>query len=342
LKNQNLMIVTICLLIATFLLPACAVAEDPVISPEKTLSTEPAVNPDKVIAKVNSAEIKGADLKDAMNAVIAQNPQVGAMMSSGNQMEDFKKNILENLISTELLLQEGQKLKIKDLKQKIDDKSNELKSTFKTSEEFKSTLEKQNMTQEDLQKEIEKGIRIQSLIDEKVKKDISISADETKAFYDENTDKFMEKESVKASHILVRLEENADEDQKKAAEKKAQDLLKRVKKGEDFASLAKENSDDPSAAQNSGELGYFAHGQMVPEFDKAAFDLKVGEISDVVETSFGYHIIKCEDKKPERQVSYEESREKIAQYLENQTLQAKLSEYIASLKQAAKVKVFLP
>ena len=114
---------------------------------------------------------------------------------------------------------------------------------------------------------------------------------EAKDFYDKNPDKFKQGEGVRASHILVMANESADEATKKKARAKIDAVLKRVSAGEDFAVLAKENSEDGSKDQG-GDLGFFTKGQMVPAFDEAAFALKPGEISDVVTTQFGYHIIK--------------------------------------------------
>ncbi|MDX1764285.1 MAG: peptidylprolyl isomerase [bacterium] len=301
---------------------------------------EAAVQPDTVVAKVNGTKIMSSEIDRALQTAVAQNPQLAAVIASGEQADAFRKSMVDQLIATELLYQEGKKLKIKDLKTLVDAEEEQLKNRFPNPGDFETLLKEQNLTEAVLREKIEKGIRIQKLLDEKIKNKISIPYAEIKSFYEENQDKFVQQEAVKASHILVRIEEGSDEAANQAAQKKSKALLKRVRAGEDFATLAKENSEDPSAAQNSGNLGYFTREQMVPEFSEAAFALKVGDVSDLVKTAYGYHIIKCEDKKAEQQLPFEHVREDIAQYKQEMAFQTKLSDYIATLKKSAKVNVF--
>ena len=327
-------------LIGLFLYPASAKAENPAAPAAPSQSQEKGKT-DKVIAKVNATEIKESEIMEAINAAMARNPQLRAMMASEEGVKTLQKNALEQAISTELLFQEGMKLKNKDLEQQIDKEYKKFKASFPKDEDFQLALTQRNMSEKSLRKKIEKGISIQNLIEDKVKKNISVSEEEVKSFYTTNKDKFLDPESVKASHILIKIAKDVDKAEEEKALKKIEGLLKRAKKGEDFAALAKENSEDPSAAQNSGDLGYFNREQMVPEFSKAAFALKVGVISDPVRTSFGYHIIKCEDKKAERVIPYEEVSTKIGQYLEGKAMQAKISEYIESLKKTASIEILL-
>src|SRR5262249_36535838 len=129
---------------------------------------------------------------------------------------------------------------------------------------------------------------------------ISVSDDEVKKFYDDNPSKFEQPEMVRASHILLSTrdpETNKDlpDEQKMAKRKKAEELLKRARAGEDFAKLARENSEDPGSKDRGGEY-QFSRGQMVPEFETAAFSLKTNEVSEIVTTQYGYHIIKLSEK----------------------------------------------
>jgi len=334
------------LLAGIFLAPSSLWADDPVKKADGAQQQEKAKTENAVVAKVNGAAIKESELTKNINQVLAQNPQMGAMVSSEDKMKDFRLKVLQDLITTELLSQEGKKLKIKDLDQQVDEEYKKLRSNLPKEEDFQAALKEHNMTEKDLRKDIEKGIRIQKVVNdqvEQIKKNVSVSEQDIKAFYNDaaNKDKFMQKESVKASHILIKVAKDATKEDDAKAQKKIKELLKRAKKGEDFAKLAKENSEDPTAAQNSGELGYFSTEEMVPEFAKAAFALKPGEISDVVKTSFGYHIIKSEDKKPEQMTPYDEVKDKVAKFLENSAIQSKLLEYVDTLKKSAKIEVLL-
>lgn len=345
-QHQMKIMVYLFLLAGIFLAPSSLWADDPVKKADGAQQQEKAKTENAVVAKVNGAAIKESELTKNINQVLAQNPQMGAMVSSEDKMKDFRLKVLQDLITTELLSQEGKKLKIKDLDQQVDEEYKKLRSNLPKEEDFQAALKEHNMTEKDLRKDIEKGIRIQKVVNdqvEQIKKNVSVSEQDIKAFYNDaaNKDKFMQKESVKASHILIKVAKDATKEDDAKAQKKIKELLKRAKKGEDFAKLAKENSEDPTAAQNSGELGYFSTEEMVPEFAKAAFALKPGEISDVVKTSFGYHIIKSEDKKPEQMTPYDEVKDKVAKFLENSAVQSKLLEYVDTLKKSAKIEVLL-
>ncbi len=145
--------------------------------------------------------------------------------------------------------------------------------------------------------------------------DIKVSDKEVKNYFDEHKGQFKEQESVKARHILIKVDKEGDKKAWEAAKKKAEMVRKKALKGEDFATLAKEYSDDPGSKNKGGELGYFTKGRMVPEFENAAFALKVGEISEPVKTAFGYHIIKVEDHRAGKQKKFSEVQDTLKDQL---------------------------
>jgi peptidyl-prolyl cis-trans isomerase D len=142
------------------------------------------------------------------------------------------------------------------------------------------------------------------------KAQVKVSEEEIKEYYDEYIDTFREKKQVKARHILFKLAENASQEEEEKVKQKAAEVLKKAKEGENFAELAKKYSEGPTA-KDGGDLGYFSQNQMVKPFEEAAFKLKKGEVSDLVRTSFGYHIIKAEDVKEARTKSLEEVKGQI-------------------------------
>jgi peptidyl-prolyl cis-trans isomerase C len=148
-------------------------------------------------------------------------------------------------------------------------------------------------------------------------------------------------EQVRASHILLRVTKDTPPDQKQAIKAKADALDKQAKGGEDFAQLATKNSQDPGSAARGGDLGWFAKGAMVPAFDSAVWALKTGEISDVVETDFGYHVIKATDKRPEGYVPISDVRDRIKDYLSKEKVQAETQKVIDQLRTKAKINVTL-
>jgi len=144
---------------------------------------------------------------------------------------------------------------------------------------------------------------------------------------------------VRAMHILIKVDPGMDESKKAEARKKLKGIHNRLLKGEDFEALAKEYSEGPSAAKG-GDLGYFGKGQMVKPFDEAAFGLSPGGLSDIVETQFGYHLIKVVDKKPEGVMSYEEVKDKLQQYIKQEKVREQVNLSIENLKEKAKIERF--
>jgi peptidyl-prolyl cis-trans isomerase C len=180
---------------------------------------------------------------------------------------------------------------------------------------------------------------IKEFIDKQFAQKITIPDKESKAYYESNPDLFKEPEQVQASHILIKVDSKTDDAQKAEARNKIEKIQKRLQKGEDFAALAKEFSQCPSNAKG-GDLGYFRRGQMVPPFEQAAFGLKPGTISDIVETNFGYHLIKVIDKKSESTIPYNDVKERLEQNLKQKKIQKEITSYVEKLKAKARVERF--
>ncbi|MFC4769996.1 peptidylprolyl isomerase [Effusibacillus consociatus] len=189
--------------------------------------------------------------------------------------------VLTQLIHQQVIEQVAKKNNITVTAQEIEPELEKLKKQFPSEETFHQSLVQDGITLEELKKEIRTHILLIKL----AAKDVQVTEDEIKKYYDEHGKDYGQKEQVKARHILVDTE----------AEAKA--VLDRLKKGEDFAKIAKEKSKDSTSAVKGGDLGFFEQGNMVPEFDKIAFTLKAGAISEPVKTDFGYHIIQVLEKK---------------------------------------------
>lgn len=157
---------------------------------------------------------------------------------------------------------------------------------------------------------------------------IVVSDDDIEQYYIANKDKFSTSDSVRARHILIGVSSGASDEEKKKTKDKVRNILERIKRGEDFAKIAAEVSEDPGSKERGGDLGYFARGRMVRPFEDAAFALKPGQISDVVETQFGYHIIKVEDYKEGTSKKLDEVKDSIREQLKAQFAQSKGKEFI--------------
>jgi peptidyl-prolyl cis-trans isomerase D len=187
-----------------------------------------------------------------------------------------------------------------------------------TPDEFKAAIAVDKKALEAFFNEKKEGYRIPEKIKigyirigaEKFNDKVTLEEDELKAYYEDNLKMFTQEEQVKASHILFKIAQDASPEEVKKTEEKAASVLERAKKGEDFAALAKEFSDDSSKSKG-GDLGYFTKGRMVKEFEAAAFSLKPGEISNLVKTDYGFHIIKVEDKKEKAVKTYDEAKAQV-------------------------------
>jgi len=168
------------------------------------------------------------------------------------------------------------------------------------------------------------------------------SENEVKAYYDEHRDdRFTAPEEVRARHILIKLPPAADEKARAAARTKAEDVLAKVKKGGDFAKLAQDVSEDAGTAGKGGDLGLFSRGHMVPAFDTAAFALEPGAVSDVVETPFGFHIIKLIARVAPERLQFEPTKPRIKEYILKTRRQQHLDEFVSSLRAKAKIETYI-
>lgn len=289
------------------------------------------------VARVNGVDITKAELERAKKIILSRN-QMGHASMNDEMSKKVEEAALNQIIAKELLYQDGKKLEIKDLDKKVQEKVAEHKSRFPSKADYEKALKEMDMTEKEVETFTKEDMVIGNLIETKIVANTKITDEEAKKFYDDNKDKFRRDESVRASHILVGSDQNASPEDKKKAREKADALLKQLKGGADFAELAKKESSCPSSAQG-GDLGFFGKGQMVPEFEKASFALKPGEVSDVVETQFGYHIIKLAEKKDAETVPFEEAKERIVQFLTQQKVQKGIGDYAEELKKKGKVEI---
>ena len=202
-------------------------------------------------------------------------------------------------------------------------------------------LSQNGLDEATLKIEIEKGTGIKKFIAQEFKERSKVSDKDAKAFYDSHPKQFTRPEEVRASHILVKVEKTATEEKKAEAKKKIEGIQERLAKGEDFGALAKEVSDCPSAKQD-GDLNYFRRGQgMVKPFEDVAFSMKKDEVSGIVETEFGYHLIKVTDKKPESKEEYDTIKDRLIKFMEQNKMQEEIQGYVTKMKTDANIEKFL-
>ncbi|WP_419725868.1 peptidylprolyl isomerase [Terrisporobacter petrolearius] len=255
-------------------------------------------------------------------------------MEDGKTYSDtLKEMVLQTMIGSEVIYQQAEKDKVIPTDKQVQDQINSFNESTKNNSEYQEQLKKMGINEDFLKFQFTRDLANTNL-QKKFEEDTKISETEMKKYYEDNKKSFYT-DSVTASHILLKTQDSEGKElsaeKKKEAKKKAQEALAKVKSGEDFAKVAKKYSQD-SSASNGGELGTFGRGQMVSEFEKAAFNMKKGEISDIVETEYGYHIIKVTGR-VDKQETYNDVKDKIKTTLAGQ----KYTEYVEKLKKDSKI-----
>jgi len=310
---------------------------------EPQVPEEPA---DSVAVIVNGVEITEAELQEIIK------PQLEKMAQQGKQLppafaqayeKQLRQQAIDRIIIGRLLEEKAKEANIVITEEEV---INQIKSMLAAQrpplslEEFKKTRAESGQSFDEVKEQIRKGMAYQKVVEAQWAGKINITEEDAKKYYDENPTKFEAKEQVRASHILITpdtTDSEADPNQAKAeAKAKIQGLLEQIKGGADFAELAKANSDGPSAARG-GDLDFFTRGRMAAPFEKAAFALEVGKVSDIVETRFGYHIIKVTDRKDPGTTSFEQAKNSLIRQLTQKKQSEFANKYIESLKAAANI-----
>ncbi len=292
----------------------------------------------KEIASVNGKAIPRSQY-ERMLSVYKMRAAHNSRQLSDADLKTVKNRILENLIDGELLYQQCQKEGIKVDDQAVNKRIEMIKKRFPDEKAYKKVIERMHVSEKEFKAEIRHALAIRQLLDTDVRKKISITEEEGKKYYNSNLSMFKQPEQVKASQIWIKLTPDETESKKIQARKKIEMIQKKIIKGEDFGKLAKTYSEGPNA-RNEGELGYFKRGQMSKPIENAAFALKVGEVSGIIETRFGYHLIKVTDKKPARTLSYKEVQPMVDQHLKKEKEKTEIQDYIENLKKSAEIKRF--
>lgn len=314
-------------------------------APTNTPAAKPA-NPselfsDTVVAKGKGISIKRSQLDDALVSLKASLVARGGQDIAPEQMAMVEPQVLQSLIQMQLLMNlatDADKTAGKALCTKRFD---EIKTRSGSDEALARQLKSVGMTAQELQKKMTEECTAEVVLERELK--VNVTDDDVKKFYDENPAKFEQQEMVRASHILLSTRDMAtgtdlSDEKKTAKHKQMEEILKRARAGEDFAKLAKEYSEDPGSKDKGGEYT-FPRGQMVPEFETAAFSLKTNEVSDIITTQFGYHIIKLSEKIPAQKVELAKVAALVKQGLKNQTIQKEMPAYLEKLQKDAGVEI---
>jgi peptidyl-prolyl cis-trans isomerase C len=303
-------------------------------APEPAQPTTETPSLPEIVARVNGKEITREALVNRAEAIKGQIPtaQIGP---------DFYKRVLDDMVGGELLYQSVEKKGLAPTAQEIDAEVEAQRGRLGGDAELGKALEAQGMSIDDLRRELAKEVGIQKLIERDFMPAVTVSPDEKRKFYDENSAQMQRPEQFRAAHILIGVQEGAAPEVKEEARKKAGAIRSLLDSGQDFAELARKNSDDPGSKDSGGELPWMGKGQTVPPFEAAALALAPGETSPVVETQFGFHIIKLHEKRSAGLMPYEEVEGRIGDFLKRRGVQQRIESEIQSLKAQGNVEVFI-
>jgi peptidyl-prolyl cis-trans isomerase C len=315
--------------------PPAATPAPPAATPAPAPQPEP-LAPEKlpaVVAKVNGQEIK----KDELLAQVKGSPG----LADGALNAAYARQVLDTLIARTLLRQEALAQGVTVTDEEVKKEVDSLRAQFPTPEAFAQALAAEGMNEEQLLARARQEFLVQKYVESKVAPKVTVTDESAKAFYDQNQDRMKTPERLHLRHILVGFEPTATPEDKQKAKTEADDVLAKVKAGGDFAALAKEHSDDPGSKETGGDLAWIAAGQTVEPFEKAAFALKDQEVSGVVETRFGYHVIQRLETQPAGVMPFDQVKERIRQFLKQRDTQQALQAEIQALRAKGKVETFI-
>ena len=333
------------LLCCFVLLPVCAGADKPepdqaakMAAADSTADSgkSPAGKENEMVAKVNGETINRAELDGEIQNMMTQlrDSVPPEQMASVRPM--VEKRALGNLINRKLLMQTAVKEKITADPAAVDKEYSNFESQFPSPEVLKQQMSTWGVTEEKIRTDIAESLKINTLLEKQTKDIPPLTNEEVEKFYADNPDNFKTPERVEASHILITAAESDPPEIRAEKRLRLAGIQGQLAKGADFAELAKKNSDCPSK-ENGGQLGFFERGQMVKPFEDAAFAMKPGEVSDIVETQFGYHLIKTTNHEDAKVIPLEEAKPRITEYLLQQKQGEVIKAYLDTLQGSASI-----
>ena len=286
-------------------------------------------------ATVNGVEISRMKVEAQVNHQVNARGMGSGGITQPGTYKNIQQEVMEQLIVQELLWQEAQRRETIVGDTEIDEQLEEMKGGFDTEQAFLFKIKEGGFTESTYRENIRQQRSVQRMVSENISSAIEISDEEVLDFYVANTDRMTIPEQVRARHVLISLKSEDDNARAVAFEKIAA-VRKEIENGTSFALVAMERSEGPSANQG-GDLGFFGRGDMVPAFEEVAFALQPGEISENVETQYGFHIIKLEERREGRVVPVEEAAERIRPYLTQLKLHNTVEKLVEDLQARADI-----
>jgi peptidyl-prolyl cis-trans isomerase C len=319
----------------------------PAASPTPATASAPAQAPaaadagsDLVVAKVFGEPISEKVVLSAINLLSGQK-RLPQNLEQGRALTLFQ-GAMDNLIITAAIKNQAKVQNIPPDQTFVDQQMQIFTKKYPSAEEFQKVLAAQNLTEAELRKRVEDNSRMQQLLELATKTLPPVTEEEIQKFYSSNPQNFAMPEQVHAEHILLLVDKKGTAEQTAEIRKKIEEIRADIESGKiTFEDAAKQFSQDKSNAPKGGDLGFFSRGRMVKPFEDAVFALQDGALSPIVETSFGFHIIKMIERKPAGTVSLEEAKPRIKEYLDQSNKRKATQLYVNDLKSKATVETFM-
>lgn len=319
--------------------PAADLAEPAPVPMETLDEAELAEMANDVVATVNGEPITRMELVQVIHFNLAMQG-IDADQVPEEQRLFLERNALQELIMDNLISQAASQMEVDQAD--IDAEIAELISQFGTEEEFEAELAAANVEVSEIRDQITNSLRMRTWMEQQFGEGVAVSEEEARQIYEENEEMFNVPETVRASHILLRVPEDSGEELEAERLGELEAIIAQLETGADFAELAEEHSDDPGSAARGGDLNYFPRDRMVPEFAEAAFALEPGQLSEAVRSPFGWHLIKVTDKQEARMLDFDEVKEELTEQLENQQRQMLMGQVMQGMAAQADIEVLDP
>ena len=288
-----------------------------------------------ILATVNNVPITRQEISRE-TAIIEADTHLRNLAWSRDQIARLGNQLVETLIERELLYQRAQQRNIEIRSPWVDRALQDLKAKIGSTASFDDYLKSVDLTEEKLKERIEKGLIVRRLLHREVIRHIKVSETEMQTFFQKHPEFFVRRDQIRVRQIFIAADRGANASTRAEALLRMQSIQNQLRQGARFAALALEYSEDPSKFKG-GDLGYVERRQLIPAFADAAFSLQEGEISDIVETHLGYHLIQMVDRVPSSQMAYRNARTKIERTLRRNKEQAATTAYLSRLKKQANI-----
>jgi peptidyl-prolyl cis-trans isomerase C len=294
----------------------------------------------KVVARVNGDPIYEDQLQPAVEKGLVQLTRHGARTEDTDLVKRLQARQLNELIGNLLVYQESKKRTVEDIDEKVEQRVRDLEKESRAGQGMTRYSKRRRMLMGDPRESLKARILVDEYLTEQGVLDPDIPEERIREMYDADPASFSTTETIRVSHILIAVDEQTGAEKKQEARQQAEQIRKEILAGGDFAAMAKAHS-DCATAPNGGDLGQIKRGSMPAAFDEVAFALEKDTVSEVVETKFGYHVIKAVDRQPARVVPYEQMRGFLKTYLQGEESKKMLAAHIAELRERSEIEIFL-